>query len=57
MKSIEQNCIRKFEELIRIEMYKLTLSINEEVASRAKEYAKASVGVCLLLLKVIYRNW
>ena len=42
MKSIEQNYIRKFEELIRIKMYKLTLSINEDVAIRAKEYAKAS---------------
>jgi hypothetical protein len=42
MKFLEQNYIRKFEELIRIEMYKLTLSINEDVASRAKEYAKAS---------------
>ena len=34
--------LRTFEKTIRIDMYKLTLSIKEDVAQKAKEYARNS---------------
>ena len=42
MRNFATNNLRIFDEIIRNNMYKLTLSINEEIASKAKDFARAS---------------
>ena len=42
MRNFATNDLRIFDKTIRNKMYKLTLSINEEIASKAKDFARAS---------------
>jgi hypothetical protein len=42
MRNFAVNNLRIFDKTIRNKMYKLTLSINEEIASKAKHFARAS---------------